>query len=397
MAKIKKKIWIFAGEASGDAYGAHLAKSLREREQRAGNDIEIAGMGSDKMRDAGVDILVDSSELGVMGIVEVLKILVVIIKVFYFLRNKALEERPDAVVLIDYPGFNLRFAKEMHKHGIPVIWYVSPQVWSWHKSRIHKLAKYCEKMLVIFPFETEVYSRVQLETEFVGHPLVDIMKERLYPVVARDPNTVVLLPGSRSMEISRLLNPMLHTVLEMHKRHPMLKFVISAPREKSLKHCEEIYHKFKEKHPELPEIELSCGKTSYWQQKAGTGLAASGTVTVECAIAGLPLVVAYKLNLITILIAAVLVKLYRGFFTMVNVIANKEVFEEFLQYDVTAENLSNALERILPNGKRRQEVEEEMQRVIRSLSEAKITASDHAAKACIEFMHRKDGVAKTEK
>ena len=388
MSKTKKKIWIFAGEASGDTYGAQLATSIREIEQKAGNETEIAGMGAGKMKAAGVDIMVDSTELGVMGLVEVLKIIFTIVKIFFFLRNKALKERPDAVVLIDYPGFNLRFAKEMHKHGIPVIWYVSPQIWSWHKSRIHKLAEYCEKMLVIFPFEVEVYSKVDLETEFVGHPLVDIIHEQHDPSIVRDPNTLVLLPGSRSMEISRLLRPMLETAVEMKKRHPALKFAISAPREKSFKHCEEIYNKFKRSHPDAPEMELTCGKTSYWQQRAGTGLAASGTVTVECAIAGLPLVVAYKLSLITILIAGLVVNLYRGFFTMVNVISDKEVFEEFIQYDANPANLSNALEKILPHGKRRKEVEEDMKKMVESLSDEKITALDHAAQACVEFLHR---------
>ncbi|MBU8902436.1 MAG: lipid-A-disaccharide synthase [Victivallales bacterium] len=389
MTKTKKKIWIFSGETSGDTYGAQLATTIRELEHKAGNEIEIAGMGASKMRAAGVDIMVDSTELGVMGLVEVAKIIFTIIKIFFFLKNKAIKERPDAVVLIDYPGFNLRFAKQMHKHGIPVIWYVSPQIWSWHKSRIYKLNEYCEKMLVIFPFETEVYAKVDLETEFVGHPLVDIMREQHDSSIVRDLNTLVLLPGSRSMEISRLLLPMLKTAVEMKKRHPALKFAISAPREKSLKHCEEIYDKFKRSHSDTPDMELTCGKTHYWQQKAGTGLAASGTVTVECAIAGLPLVVAYKMNLITILLASLLVKLYRGFFTMVNVIANKEVFEEFLQYDVNSAKLSDALERILPHGKRRKEVEADMKKMVESLSDEKITALDHAAKSCVEFLHRK--------
>ncbi|MDD5599613.1 MAG: lipid-A-disaccharide synthase, partial [Victivallaceae bacterium] len=273
MTETGKKVWIFAGEASGDTYGAQLAVNMRELEHKAGNEIEIAGMGGEKMRAAGVDIMVDSSELGVMGLFEVLKILFTIIRAFFFLKKTALEKRPDAVILIDYPGFNLRFAKEMHKHGIPVIWYVSPQIWSWHKSRIHKLDKYCDKMLLIFPFETEVYSKVSLDTEFVGHPLVDIMRERRDPSIERDPHTLVLLPGSRFMEISRLLRPMLETAVEMKKRHPALKFAISAPREKALKHCEDIYRRFKRSHPDMPDMELTCGRTSYWQQRAGTGLA----------------------------------------------------------------------------------------------------------------------------
>jgi lipid-A-disaccharide synthase len=388
MAETKKKIWIFAGEASGDTYGAHLAESLRKLAYDSGEEIDIAGMGADKMKAAGVDIMVDSSELGVMGFIEVMKIIFTIIKVFLFLRKKALQERPDAVVLIDYPGFNLLFAKEMHKHNIPVIWYVSPHIWSWGKHRIHKLAKYCEKMLVIFPFETEVYSKVDLDTEFVGHPLVDLMKEKRDESIERDPNTLVLLPGSRSMEISRLLKPMLETAVEMKKRHPALKFAISAPREKVYKQCSEIYQKFRRSNPDAPEMELTCGKTSYWQQKAGTGLAASGTVTVECAIAGLPLVVAYKMNTITILLASLFIRLYRGFFTMVNVIADKEVFEEFLQWHVTFRNMADALERILPYGKRRKEVEEDMREVVEALSDERITATDHAAQACLRFLQK---------
>ncbi len=388
MTESKKKIWIFAGEASGDTYGAQLAESIRELEHQAGNEIEIAGMGANKMKAAGVDIMVDSSELGVIGIVEVLKIIFVIVKIFYFLKKKAIRERPDAVILIDYPGFNLRFAKAMHKQGIPVIWYVSPHIWTWGKKRIYKLDEYCEKMLVIFPFETEVYAKVDLDTEFVGHPLVDIMKERHDPSIVRDPNTLVLLPGSRSTEIKRLLLPMLETAVEMKKRHPALKFVISAPREKVLRHCEKIYNKFKRSNRDAPEMELTCGKTSYWQQKAGTGLAASGTVTVECAIAGLPLVVAYKMHFLSILYAMVAVDLYRGFFTMVNIICNKKVFEEFLQWHVNVRELSDALERVLPHGIHRKEVEADMREMVESLSGKRITALDQAARACVNFLHK---------
>ncbi|MCK4983820.1 MAG: hypothetical protein KAS17_12900, partial [Victivallaceae bacterium] len=185
-----------------------------------------------------------------------------------------------------------------------------------------------------------------------------------------------------------LLRPMLETAVEMKKRHPALKFAISAPREKTLKHCEEIYNKFKRSHPDTPDMELTSDKTSYWQQKAGTGLAASGTVTIECAIAGLPLVVVYKMNWLTIFAAYFLVTLYRGFFTMANIIANKEMFEEFLQHHVNARELPDALERILPHGKRRKEVEADMQKMIESLSDEKVTALDHAAKVCVEFLHR---------
>ena len=147
------KIWLIAGESSGDLYGAKLAEDLK----RLAPETEIAGMGGARMRNAGVRLLVDSTELGVVGIIEVVGILFKILSILRFLVKKAEEERPDAVVLIDYPGFNIRFAKQLKKRGIPVIWYISPQVWVWRKSNIPKLASYCTKMMVIFPFETEVY------------------------------------------------------------------------------------------------------------------------------------------------------------------------------------------------------------------------------------------------
>ena len=387
MAEINK-YWIFAGEASGDIYGARLAEELRTLAAASGRQVEISGMGGPMMKQAGINILIDSSELGVVGLIEVLKHIFKFIRIFFFLVNKAKAEKPDAIILIDYPGFNLRFAAAMYKHKIPVIWYISPHVWTWGKKRIPKLAKFCRKMLVIFPFEPEVYAGTGLDTVFVGHPLVDIVAMRRDPSIERDPDTVLLLPGSRGMEISRLLQPMLGTALLLSRKHSNLKFVISTPREKILDHCREILEKFTAAHAseKMPEIKLVCGDTAYWQQRAATGLAASGTVTVESAIAGLPLVVAYKLNFLTLVVAGMLVRLYRGFFTMVNIIADKEVFEEYLQWKASPENLAAAVERILPDGERRHEVEDEMKEVVRMLSGGSEGACRKAALSCFDFV-----------
>lgn len=382
------KYWIFAGEASGDIYGARVAEELRTLAAASGRQVEISGMGGPMMKQAGINILVDSSELGVVGLIEVLKHIFKFISIFFFLIKKAETERPDAIILIDYPGFNLRFAAAMYKRKIPVIWYISPHVWTWGKKRIPKLAKFCRKMLVIFPFETEVYAGSGLDTAFVGHPLVDIVATRRDPAIERDPDTVLLLPGSRGMEISRLLRPMLETALLLHQKHPDLKFVISTPREKILKHCRELMQEFYKAHAneKMPNIELVCGDTAYWQQKAGTGLAASGTVTVESAIAGLPLVVAYKLNWLTLVVAGILVRLYRGFFTMVNIIADKQVFEEYLQWKASPKNLAAAVERILPGGERRKEVEEDMRNVVNMISGGSEGACRKAALSCFDFV-----------
>ena len=221
-------IWIMAGESSGDLYGARIASELR----RISPGVRIAGMGGVEMRKAGVDILVDSSELGVVGLIEVLGNLFTFIRILLFFTREAARQRPDAVVMVDYPGFNIRFAKRLWKLGIPVIWYISPQVWVWRKSNIPKLAKYCRKLLVIFPFEPEVWKGSGLDTEFAGHPLVEIVRERTDPSIRRDPERILLLPGSRKSETSRLMEPFLETALLLQQRHPNLKFAISAPRKK---------------------------------------------------------------------------------------------------------------------------------------------------------------------
>ncbi len=379
---MNKNIWILAGEASGDVYGARLAAELRKLAAERGSSIEIAGMGGPEMSRAGIDIRVDSTELGVVGVVEVVKHIFTFIGIFFRLVRQARRERPGAVVLIDYPGFNLMFALMMYWSKIPVVWYVCPHLWVWGKWRLPVLAKICTKMLVIFPFEVEVFARTRLEVEFVGHPLIDIVGERRDPSIRRDPDEFLLLPGSRTMEVNFLLHPMLDTVCELAGRHPALRFHISAPREKIANLCRLRCEEYRKHHPDLPPVEISCGDTGVWQQKAGTGLAASGTVTVESAIAGLPLVVGYKLNWITILLASLVVKLYRGFFTMVNIIADRAVFEEFLQHRFRAANLTPAVEAILPGGSRRPEVERGMDEVRQLLTPASSSAARQAAEAC---------------
>ncbi len=384
----KKEIWIIAGEASGDLYGARIAAELKRRAP----DIDLVGMGGVEMRKAGVTLLVDSSELGVIGLVEVLANLFKFIRILHFLISEAKKRRPLEVILIDYPGFNIRFAKAMWKCAIPVVWYISPQVWVWRKSNIGKLAKYCRKLLVIFPFEPEVYQGSGLDVEFVGHPLVDIVQGRADSAVIRDPNTLLILPGSRKNEIHYLLEPFLKTAAILKARHPQLQFVIAAPRERILHMIQEGMADFIRKNPEvqLPEIQLTRGKNAFWMQRCGTGLAASGTVTVECAIAGLPLVVAYRLNEITFLMARLIIgKLFRGFFTMVNIILCKQVFEEFLQFQVVPEALADAVDRILPGGTRRAEVEADMKRMVEEISGGANGAIAKAAEAALNVAQEK--------
>lgn len=379
----RKEIWIIAGEASGDLYGARIAAELKRRRP----DVVVCGMGGVEMRKAGVELLVDSSELGVIGLVEVLENIFKFIRILLYLIREAGKRCPLEVILIDYPGFNIRFAKAMWKAGIPVVWYISPQVWVWRRGNIRKLAKYCRKLMVIFPFEPEVYDGSGLDVEFVGHPLVDIVQGRADATIERDPNTVLLLPGSRRKEIEFLLEPFLKTAAILKSRHPGLQFVVASPRERILQMVRQGLETFIRKHPDypLPKIELTRGKTAFWMQRCTAGLAASGTVTVECAIAGIPLVVAYKLNKLTFLLARLIIgKLFRGFFTMPNIILNRCVFEEFLQHQVVPEDLADAMDRILPGGERRGQVERDMREMVDQLSGG---ASGAIAKAAVSALN----------
>ena len=375
-----RNIWILAGESSGDVYGARLGDELKEIAKEKNVNLSLSGMGGEKMIASGIPVKVDSTELGVMGVVEVLKLIFTFIRIYVQLVKQAKQERPDTVILIDYPGFNLLFGIAMYKLGIPVVWYVCPQVWVWGKWRKPVFAKICRKMLVIFPFEVEVFDSTSLKAQFVGHPLINIVEERVQKeVVERDLNTFLLLPGSRVMEITRLLVPMLDTVNLLSKNHPELTFHLSAPREKIALLANSIIDKYRKKHPDLPNIEVTYGNTGYWLRKAGTGIAASGTVTVECAISNLPLVVGYKMSWGTVILASLLVKLYRGFFTMVNIIANKEVYQEFLQHHFCAKELIGPVEAILPNGSRRAEVEAGMAEVKSILTPESGSAARQAA------------------
>ncbi len=381
--KTSPLIWIVAGESSGDLYGARLAADIRKICPGA----RIEGMGGVRMKEAGVEILVDSTELGVIGLIEVLGSIFKFIRIMLYLLLEAKRRRPDAVVLIDYPGFNIRFAKRLKKAGVPVVWYISPQVWVWRKSNIPKLARYCTKMMVIFPFEVEVYKGSGLDVEFVGHPLVEIVRERRDPSLHRDPKRVLLLPGSRRSETKRLLFPMLETVAILKQRHPDLTFEIATPREKVRDDVENDMREFIMKHPDavLPEIRVLCGKTAECLQTCTAGLAASGTVTVECAIAGLPLVVAYRLNPVTFLLARLIIRrLFRNAFTMPNIILNRKVFEEFLQFQVVPRDLADALERILPGGERRAQADADMEEMVREIEGGVRGAGRNAALAVLQ-------------
>lgn len=375
--KTSRKVWILAGEASGDTYGAYLVRALQELEP----ELAVSGMGGNEMRSAGVEILVDSTNLGVTGIIEVLKMYPTFRRIFKDLVARAEQEKPDAVVCIDYPGFNLRFAREMKRLGIPVVYYISPQIWAWKKGRGPKIAEVVEHMMVIFPFEEHIYDDFGLKTTFVGHPLVEILATDNPP--ERDENLVLLLPGSRFNEVDKLFPAMYATASQLTKDHPNLRFAVPTPRETVSKHVEELIAELRSTVDTVPDISVSTGQNNQLMRTAIAGLAASGTVTVQCAILGLPLVSVYKVNPITLYLVKRTATMEH--FTMVNIIAEKRIFEEFAQADVNPGVLTPAMQAILPGGSRRDEVLADMDAAVRKLGSAR-PASRNAAEIILQVI-----------
>ncbi len=376
----RKKVWILAGEESGDIYGGKLAEEL----VKLIPDIKIQGMGGRVMKSSKVDILIDSAELGVVGLVEVLKNLPEFLRIFNFLSKKAIQDKPDAIILIDYPGFNLRFANKIKNSGIKIIYYISPQVWAWGSRRIPKMAKLINKMLVIFPFEKEIFEQVNLPTVFVGHPLVNITKEKIDPAIKREDNLILLLPGSRTSEINRILKPMFLSAHKLCQQNKSFKFVISVPRPAIESRVNEILRQLTKTTDQTVPITVDHGKTEFWMQKAIAGIAASGTVTVQSAIMGLPLVVIYRVNPITYWLGKKLINV--DYITMVNIIAKAEVFQEYVQDDANSDTISAAVKTILSDGERRKYVIDEMNNVVAELTGSD-NPSENAAKAIIDELY----------
>ena len=376
-----RKIWILAGESSGDMYGARLGEALRRLAAARGEKLELSGMGGKAMMAAGIPVKVDSTELGVMGILEVLRLLFKFAVIYFGLVRSARRERPDTVVLIDYPGFNLLFGLAMYLSGIRVVWYIAPHLWIWGKWRIPVLRKICAKVLVIFPFEVEYFRSRGLRTVFTGHPLIDILEGRKDPSIRREPDLVLLLPGSRAGEIQRMFPHILETVLELHRRRPDLRFRLSAPREKIAAQCRKMIRRFRMKRPEMPEILISVGDTNSCQQLAGTGIAACGTVTVESAVLGLPIATGYRFGTLNYLLISPCVRPFRGYIAMPNIITGTRVFPEFLQFQFKARNLLPAVESILPGGEGRQTALDGMKHMTDLLREGSCgrSAEDRAA------------------
>lgn len=343
--KCMYKVMISVGEASGDLHGANVAKALKEIQP----DIEIFGMGGRDMRAAGVEILYDVADLGVIGFVEVVKNLPRLFRLRDMLVAEMKARRPDVLVVIDYPDFNMRLAKFAKPLGIPVVSYISPTVWAWRRGRAKGVAETMAKVAAIFPFEAEVYREYGANVEFVGHPLVDVVKPALtraaaYAYFQADPARpiVLLLPGSRQQEITNLLPVMLEAAAKVEEQQPGCQFFLPVASTISREILQTIIAQNK------INVVLTQDNTYDLMNIADIGIAASGTVTLEAALLDLPTVVIYKMATLTYWIGKMLVKI--PYISLPNIIAGRQVVPELLQHAVTPEAIAAETLAVLAGG-----------------------------------------------
>lgn len=339
----KPRIMIVAGEASGDLHGANLAKALKRLAPKA----SICGMGGTAMKEADVEIIYDAERMAVVGIIEVISHFSDIRAARQALLDEMINNRPDLLVLIDYPGFNLMMAEKAKKMGIPIFYYISPQVWAWHSGRVKKIQRLVDRMAVILPFEKEFYRQQGMEVDFVGHPLLDsvtskVPRDKYLADHQIDPACTVigLLPGSRKKEIANLLPVYLAAGKQLAENHDNLVFLLPlAPglsqadlEENGLNECN-----FKVKVIDSDRYELMAACDAV--------IAASGTVTLELAILNIPMVVAYRTSPLTCWLARKMVNV--KFISLVNLVADREIVPELLQEEVTVDNLTAQLAPLL--------------------------------------------------
>jgi lipid-A-disaccharide synthase len=342
--KSKIQLMLVAGEASGDKHAAHLASAIKALHPQT----QFLGSGGDGMRAAGVEMLVDVRELAIMGALEVAAALPKFLRVFRQLREAANARKPDAVILVDWPEFNLRLAKKLKRDGHRVFYYISPQVWAWRSYRVRQIQRDVERMLVILPFEKEFYERHGVEVDYVGHPLLDSVrvtasraefcqKHQLDPTR----QIVALLPGSRRKEVTYILPPMLDAASKLKQTNPAPQFVLALAPTIAREQVET---------RSLPNLTIVENDTYNAVAAADLAVVASGTATLETAIIGTPLIVCYRVSQLNWRLFTPFIKV--PFVGMPNLIAGREIAPELLQNNLTGERLAQQISDLLGDAER---------------------------------------------
>jgi lipid-A-disaccharide synthase len=333
--QMTQRLLLVAGEASGDLHGGNLAGALLTQQPT----LKLLGVGGRRMREAGVELIFDIRDLAVVGAVEAVHSLHTLWTLYCTLLDTIERTPVDAVLLIDFPGFNLKLAKAMTQRGIPVLYYIAPQIWAWHPGRLKKIRRRVRKLFVILPFESVLYREAGIDAEFVGHPLLDLVplsgsKADACTHCGLDPAApvVALLPGSRRSELHYLLRPMLEAAVQIRTQVTAVQFIL--PLAETLWPTD--VQKVLETAP-IP-VRLVQRQTYEVMRAADVLLVASGTATLEAALIGTPMVLAYKAHLLTYLLARLVMRVSR--IGLPNIIAGRAIVPELWQYHVTAKNLA---------------------------------------------------------
>jgi len=340
----KKRVVIIAGETSGDLHGAKLVKAMQKRNK----GLFFCGIGGQALRETGVDILIDAREISVVGITEVFSKVPNILRSLRLVKKTFQTMRPDLLILIDFPDFNLHVATTAKKMGIPVLYYISPQIWAWRPGRVKKIDKLVDHMAVILPFEEDFYRKQKIPVTFVGHPLLEnslLTKQRIedkwYDIPA-----IGLLPGSRQGEIERHLPVMIDAARILLKRIQTIKFIISLSPDVEEKYVKEIVRK----HKGAADFEIAAGNVKKVFERSQVVMAASGTVTLESAISGTPMVIIYKVSPVSFRLGKAMIRVKH--IGLVNLIAGKEIVPELIQEEASSAKIADTVFKMLsdPSG-----------------------------------------------
>ncbi len=372
------RYYLIVGEASGDLHASNLMKELKNLDPGP----EFRFWGGDLMQKQGGELVKHYRELAYMGFLEVAIHLKKILGNLKFCEKDILRFRPDVIILVDYPEFNLRIAKFAHDHGIRVFYYISPQLWAWRSSRVQLVRRYVDHMFVILPFEKEFYAKYNVPVDFVGHPLLDVINDRM-PVLNRteflsdnglaDHPIIALLPGSREMEIRKILRIMLSVV----PYFPAYQFLVAA--------APAIPVTFYEEMLQGTSVRLSVDHTYDLLKNSTAALVTSGTATLETALLGIPQVVCYKGNALSYAIARNFVHV--DYISLVNLIVGKPIVPELIQHHLTCWNLVEEVKKLLYNQDSRHKIIEGYNELFTSLGGE--GASQRCAKLIVQYLQKK--------
>jgi lipid-A-disaccharide synthase len=354
------KFLVSAGEASSDLYGAQLIVALRRRARADDEPMEFFGVGGERMRAAGCEIVVEAKHLAVVGMTEILSHLPRIYSEFHKLLRyvDSLPKKPDAAIVIDSPAFNFRVARELHRRGVPVIYFVAPQLWAWREYRVRRVQKWIKKVLCIFPFEVDFYRKYGVDVEYVGHPLADLPP----PSVSREEYArkfsldaakqwIALLPGSRVKEVKATMLTMAGAAALLSEQNPVLQFILPVAPSLGAGYMNRLMSDCFEQDQHRPVLVEDARAALHHSRGA---VVSSGTATVEAALMVTPFVTVYRLSPLTFFAARRLVKVPHV--AMPNLIAGRQVVPELLQDDFTPDRVATELQRILEEAPARQQV-----------------------------------------